>query len=144
MVQPGHRRLYTAREQVISTEREPPLNTGSPPGTAQSVLNTLVFSTGQTGWPVLNHIFSTGQKHQLVLKIFSLKKIRLLFLLLVPFSLISFFFYHCQLCSVLAVRQEQRKKMSKRRWEENWDQKRNEEQEKLHLDYNIQAKTIKT
>jgi len=39
--------LSTAREQAISTGRKPPLNTGSPPGTAQSVLNTLVFSTGR-------------------------------------------------------------------------------------------------
>ena len=37
----------TIREQAISTEREPPLNTCSPPGTVRSVLNALVFSTGR-------------------------------------------------------------------------------------------------
>ena len=38
----------TAGKRIISTGREPMVSTGSLPDTVRSVLNALVFSTGQS------------------------------------------------------------------------------------------------
>ena len=87
-----------------------------------------------------SYMFSTGLRHEPVIKNLDAKKLDLdCFSRSSP--ILSPLIFLCTTSSSpsssYSVLQEQRKKMTKQLWKEKWEQKRRgEEPEKLHLDYN--------